>query len=85
MLHPHMLKATPSRDGNGFSAGKVYTFKPTPDCWGYNEGKPSLYTAQNDRGHERHESYDTLTEAKPSAHLWDGLNWKAAGHWTIAE
>jgi len=69
--NPSTLRATPTISGNGFTGGKSYLF-----CHHRN----GLYRTTNDNGHERFESYPF---AERSAHLWDGVNWEAAGRFNL--
>ncbi len=73
------MKITPTKSGNGFTAGKVYTATIDETSW-----KNSLLRTFNDNGHERFISADDIDSGKPSAHLWDGVNWNQAGTWKSA-
>ena len=55
-----VIHAIPTESGNGFTAGKVYTFRHKIN---------GLYVTLNDNGHERFESYPF---SQHSAHLWTG-------------
>jgi len=74
-----IIKAMPTKSGNGFVEGKVYT-------WTHDTN--NLYrTFLKINGNDcvRYELRETLQGNNKSAHLWDGLNWKAAGTWSIVE
>jgi len=57
---PYTVQAVPTRSGNGFREGQVYTFRHHTN---------GAYVAINDNGHERIECYPF---SEHSAHLWDG-------------
>ena len=65
------VKAIPSKSGNGFTQGEIYTFTY------YRNG---LYRTENDHGYQRYEDFGIR-----SAHLWDSIHWRAAGHFQIIE
>jgi hypothetical protein len=74
-----IIKATPTCSGNGFTAGNIYTFKalidiPTPGM---------LYATNSDKGYERVVNRESLFDGQKYAHLWDGVNWNAAGTFII--
>jgi len=70
-LNARLVKAIPTRSGNGFTKDKEYTF--THEING-------LYVTYNDNGHERYEDFDDI-----SAHLWDGINDQDMGRFVITE
>ena len=62
----------PTTDGNGFVAGQEYAFFRDYGTQASN----GFYTNLPKSGHLRYVSHLN----QPSAHLWDGKNWYAAGH-----
>lgn len=73
---PETIEAHPTTDGAGFTQGKRYTFKRD-----HSSMEGSLYTTESDKGHLKIVGYEALFLGERSAHLWDGRNWKEAGHW----
>ena len=67
MEHDNLKYAIPTKNGNGFIAGKIYLF--------FHE-QNGLYTTVV-KGNERFVSFPSN---EPSAHLWDGKHWGSAGY-----
>ena len=74
-----IIKATPTKDGNGFFRYRVYTWEHDTN----NLYRTFIRIGGNDC--VRYESLETLRGNVKSAHLWDGKNWQKAGTWEIVE
>lgn len=77
-----IIQAKPTKSGNGFTEGKIYTFVEDPQSIILN-GKRALFMTDNDNGHRRYVSRTSFDDKSRSAHLWDGrdANWLKAGYW----